>query len=164
MLARGSIKPGAPSAVRVPLDRKPLGPVRAPLQRPPGRVPSRSCQAQWRSDDTWAPKNRALAAAFYARSCGEVAMPRGRTDGRLAIMDRRFICIECGMKWFVDASRPLVPDLTVCGGCGGAVVPLATNAPPRGAWRPGYREARRGGDWTESSGSPVQVGTLSLPS
>jgi hypothetical protein len=37
-------------------------------------------------------------------------------------MDRRFICHECGTKWFIHEHRVSEPDLTECGRCGGPLV------------------------------------------
>lgn len=37
-------------------------------------------------------------------------------------MDRRFVCQNCGMKWFIHEHRTSEPDLTECGGCGGPLV------------------------------------------
>jgi hypothetical protein len=34
-------------------------------------------------------------------------------------MDRRFICHDCGTKWFIHEHRVDEPDLTECGRCGG---------------------------------------------
>ena len=34
-------------------------------------------------------------------------------------MDRRFVCSECGTKWFIHADAIDQPDLTECGRCGG---------------------------------------------
>jgi predicted nucleic acid-binding Zn ribbon protein len=36
-------------------------------------------------------------------------------------MDRRFVCRECGTKWFIQEPPPDEPDLTECGRCGGAL-------------------------------------------
>jgi transcription elongation factor Elf1 len=43
-------------------------------------------------------------------------------------MDRRFVCPECGTKWFIHEDRTDEPDLTECGACGGTLVRFA--APP----------------------------------
>jgi hypothetical protein len=34
-------------------------------------------------------------------------------------MDRRFICRDCGTKWFIHEHRTSEPDLTECARCGG---------------------------------------------
>ena len=39
-------------------------------------------------------------------------------------MDRRFICRDCHIKWFIPASRPELDDLTECASCGGELEPL----------------------------------------
>jgi hypothetical protein len=37
-------------------------------------------------------------------------------------MDRRFVCQDCGTKWFIHEDRIDEPDLTECGRCGGSLV------------------------------------------
>jgi predicted nucleic acid-binding Zn ribbon protein len=37
-------------------------------------------------------------------------------------MDRRFVCQDCGTKWFIHEDRTDDPDLTECGRCGGPLV------------------------------------------
>lgn len=37
-------------------------------------------------------------------------------------MDRRFVCQDCGTKWFIHEHRVAEPDLTECGRCGGPLV------------------------------------------
>jgi predicted nucleic acid-binding Zn ribbon protein len=34
-------------------------------------------------------------------------------------MDRRFLCQDCGAKWFIHGHRVAESDLTACGRCGG---------------------------------------------
>lgn len=46
----------------------------------------------------------------------------------LVLMDRRFLCQDCGTKWFLHEHRTGEPDLTECGRCGGQLVRLV--APP----------------------------------
>ncbi|MBN1528584.1 MAG: hypothetical protein JW895_05955 [Thermoleophilaceae bacterium] len=49
-------------------------------------------------------------------------------------MDRRFVCTDCGTKWFIHEHRVEEPDLTECGACGGSLVRFGPNgsdeAPP----------------------------------
>jgi hypothetical protein len=40
-------------------------------------------------------------------------------------MDRRFICDDCGTKWFIHEHRVDEPDLTECGRCGGPLARFA---------------------------------------
>lgn len=37
-------------------------------------------------------------------------------------MDRRFLCQDCGAKWFIHGHRAAEPDLTTCGRCSGPLV------------------------------------------
>jgi predicted nucleic acid-binding Zn ribbon protein len=39
-------------------------------------------------------------------------------------MDRRFICTDCGTKWFIHEHRVNEPDLTECGRCGARLIRL----------------------------------------
>ena len=34
-------------------------------------------------------------------------------------MARRFVCQDCGTKWFIHEDRPDLPDLEQCARCGG---------------------------------------------
>jgi predicted nucleic acid-binding Zn ribbon protein len=43
-------------------------------------------------------------------------------------MDRRFICEDCGTKWFIHEHRVSEPDLTECGRCGGPLVRFANGS------------------------------------
>jgi hypothetical protein len=62
-------------------------------------------------------------------------------------MDRRFVCRECGTKWFIHEHRIEEPDLTECGGCGGSLVKLdATTASGGYGSLPGEREGGVGED------------------
>ena len=36
-------------------------------------------------------------------------------------MDRRFVCRECGTKWFIHEHRTDEPDLDECARCGGVL-------------------------------------------
>ena len=40
-------------------------------------------------------------------------------------MERRFVCQNCGLKWFIPGHRPSEPDLSECEGCGGPLANLA---------------------------------------
>jgi predicted nucleic acid-binding Zn ribbon protein len=51
-------------------------------------------------------------------------------------MDRRFVCQECGTKWFIHEHRTAEPDLTECGRCGGPLVRFVAGS--GGADRYGY--------------------------
>lgn len=71
------------------------------------------------------------AAGLCPRSTG---LP-GRTPRRCTVadslaridpdpMDLRFICENCGVKWFIAASRLGSVELNDCARCGGALMPL----------------------------------------
>ena len=47
-------------------------------------------------------------------------------------MDRRFVCQDCGTKWFIHEERSDEPDLVECGRCGGPLVRFV--AEPSGEW------------------------------
>lgn len=40
-------------------------------------------------------------------------------------MDRRYVCNECGTKWFIPASDRFRPDPSECGACGGQLTTFA---------------------------------------
>jgi hypothetical protein len=40
-------------------------------------------------------------------------------ESKVRRMDRRFVCRDCGTKWFLPEHRSTEPDLTECGSCGG---------------------------------------------
>jgi ribosomal protein S27AE len=63
-------------------------------------------------------------------------------------MDRRFICPDCGTKWFIQEHRVSEPDLTDCGRCGGPLVTFVSDSGDdygarsgQGAGAPGERPA-----------------------
>jgi predicted nucleic acid-binding Zn ribbon protein len=50
-------------------------------------------------------------------------------------VDRRFICLDCGTKWFIHEHLEEDPDLTECGGCGGPLIRFVqegSDEPPPG--------------------------------
>jgi hypothetical protein len=64
----------------------------------------------------------------------------------LGTVDRRFVCQQCGTKWFIHAHRHDEPDLTECGSCGGPLMRFADGLgshspdaalPDEGAGEPG---------------------------
>jgi hypothetical protein len=48
---------------------------------------------------------------------------------RLRLMDRRFICPNCAVKWFIPADQPEAADLTHCAACGERLVPFMGTPP-----------------------------------
>jgi hypothetical protein len=42
----------------------------------------------------------------------------------VVMADRRLICDECGVKWFMPSHRPLPDAPLECASCGGALVAL----------------------------------------
>ena len=52
-------------------------------------------------------------------------MSAPRQARTLGLMDRRFVCQDCGTKWFIHEHRTTEPDLTECGRCGGPLVRFA---------------------------------------
>jgi predicted nucleic acid-binding Zn ribbon protein len=47
-------------------------------------------------------------------------------------MDRRFVCEDCGTKWFIHEDLTDEPDLTECGRCGGPLVRFLAGSVPDG--------------------------------
>jgi hypothetical protein len=39
-------------------------------------------------------------------------------------VDRRLVCIDCGVKWFVPSGAPVPDDEPPCTACGGKLRPL----------------------------------------
>ena len=56
-------------------------------------------------------------------------------------MDRRFVCQDCGTKWFIHEHRTSEPDLTDCARCGGPLVRFIDELSGDG-WRAGEDEDR----------------------
>ena len=54
---------------------------------------------------------------------GTDAARHPRPDTEL-VADKRFICGDCGVKWFVPPTRPPGETPAACGACGGALRPL----------------------------------------
>ncbi len=48
---------------------------------------------------------------------------------RLPCMDRRYICPNCTVKWFIPADHPHTADLTHCAACGEKLVAFVGVAP-----------------------------------
>jgi len=61
-------------------------------------------------------------------------------------VDRRFVCQDCGTKWFIPGHRPAAPDLTECGACGGALEMFAGQPGGDGQHPPVAEGEERG--WT----------------
>lgn len=59
----------------------------------------------------------------------------------LVLMDRRFVCQDCGTKWFIHEHRTSEPDLTDCARCGGPLVRFIDELSGDG-WRAGEDEDR----------------------
>ena len=49
-------------------------------------------------------------------------MSAPRQARTLGLMDRRFVCQDCGTKWFIHEHRTTEPDLTECARCAGPLV------------------------------------------
>jgi hypothetical protein len=45
------------------------------------------------------------------------------------LVDRRFVCTDCGTKWFIHEHRSEEPDLTDCLACGGPLAKFGDNGP-----------------------------------
>jgi hypothetical protein len=50
--------------------------------------------------------------------------------GLAETIDRRFVCQECGTKWFVPAGAPAHDDPETCAACAGPLAPMAVNGQP----------------------------------
>jgi hypothetical protein len=49
----------------------------------------------------------------------------GAAPDHALVVDRRFMCQDCGTKWFIPEHRVSEPDLTECDACGGPLAKLA---------------------------------------
>jgi len=46
-------------------------------------------------------------------------------------MDRRYICANCGTKWFIPATHSDAPALTACDACHGPLIAFVDDAARR---------------------------------
>jgi hypothetical protein len=47
-----------------------------------------------------------------------------RRNRSCVVVDIRFVCEDCRIKWFVPSGRPIDSDVKGCAACGGRLIPF----------------------------------------
>jgi len=63
-------------------------------------------------------------------------------------VDRRFVCKDCGTKWFIPGHRVAEPDLAECDACGGPLEMFAGRPAGGDGHVPSSGEDEGQGGWT----------------